>query len=213
MARNRGARRVERAAIWAFVPVVATAPFCVLALAVFWLPFGLAFDVRLWWVVAAFAACGLLLFVRPFQVLALTPVLGARRPEPVEEARIAGPWSDVVRANDLPLDRYVLRVLPSTELNAFACGGHLVVVTSYAASELSPTQLQGVLAHELSHHLGLHTVAITITHWLSVPVVLLARFGFFLENVARAAADTFGDRSPVVGVVGQLLAGLIRALS
>ena len=48
-----------------------------------------------------------------------------------------------------------------------------------------------MLAHELSHHLGLHTAALTLGHWLSLPVVLLARFGFFLQNVARAATDSF----------------------
>ena len=48
-----------------------------------------------------------------------------------------------------------------------------------------------MLAHELSHHLGMHTVALTIRHWLSLPVVLLARIGFWLENVARAATDAF----------------------
>ena len=41
-------------------------------------------------------------------------------------------WRDLAQANHLPPDRYVLRVLPSEELNAFACGGHLVVVTSFA---------------------------------------------------------------------------------
>ena len=31
--------------------------------------------------VVAFLAVGLLLFVRPFQVLVLTPIIGARRPD------------------------------------------------------------------------------------------------------------------------------------
>ena len=78
-------------------------------------------------------------------------------------------------------------IYPGDELNAFACGGHLVVVTSFAIEELTARELSGVLAHELSHHLGLHTVALTLGHWLSLPVLLLARVGFFLQNVARAA--------------------------
>ena len=52
-----------------------------------------------------------------------------------------------------------------------------------------------MLAHELSHHLGLHTVGLTIGHWLSLPVVLLARIGFWLQNVATAATDTFAQGS------------------
>ena len=48
------------------------------------------------------------------------------------------------------------RVIDSDELNAFACGGHLVVVTSFAFRRLTARQLAGVLAHELGHFLSLH---------------------------------------------------------
>ncbi len=185
-------------------------PFALLALAVFWLPIGLLSDIPYWWVAVAFCALGLALFVRPFQAAVLTPVLGARLPHTDEASRIAGAWADVAQANELPTDRYVLRVLPSEELNAFACGGHLMVVTSYAATELTAAQLRGVLAHELSHHLGMHTVAITIGHWLSAPVVLLARIGFYFENVAQAAAQSFGRRSPLVESLGVLAAAIFR---
>ena len=213
MDRQRGSRSVERAAVWAFVPVIAMAPFTVLALAVFWLPFGLVFDVRLWWVLVAYLIVGLLMFVRPFQVLVLTPILGARRPTPDESVVVDPIWAQIARANGFPAKRYVLRVLPSDELNAYACGGHLVIVTTFAVERLTDAQLRGVLAHELSHHLGLHTVAITFGHWLAAPVVLLARIGFFLENVAHAAASSFGDGSPAIAMLGKLAAGLINALS
>ncbi len=213
MQRTRGARSVERAAISAFVPVVAMVPFCLLALVVLWLPLGLLLSVPYWTAVVAFLVIGLLLFVRPVQALVLTPILGARKPTEDEAAVIIPLWQSIAEANDLPPDRFVLRVLPSEELNAFACGGHLVVVTTYAVSELSEEQLRGVLAHELSHHLGLHTVAITIAHWLSAPVVLLARIGFYLENVAHAASASFGRRRPVVAAVGTTVAAMINALS
>ncbi len=206
--RSRGARNVERSAIWAFVPVVAMAPFTLLALGVFWLPVGAVSNVPYWWLVVGFCVLGLTLFVRPFQAAVLTPVLGARLPDAHEASRIAAAWDDVALANDLPAARYILRVLPSDELNAFACGGHLMVVTSYAATELTAAQLRGVLAHELSHHLGMHTIAITIGHWLSVPVVLLARVGFYFENVAQAAAQSFGRRSPLVEGMGVLAAAI-----
>lgn len=189
------------------------APFSMLAIAVIWLPVGLFTDIGYWWSLAGFLVAGLLLFVRPFQVSVLTPILGARRPTAEEADRIAPGWADIAQANALPANRYVVRVLPSDELNAFACGGHLVVVTSFAARQLSPPQLRGVLAHELSHHLGMHTVAITVGHWLSAPVVLLARIGFYLENVAQAAADTFGRQSSAIRVVGQVGAGAVSALS
>jgi Zn-dependent protease with chaperone function len=204
---------MERGALWAIAPVVAIVPFSALALFVIWLPLGLATSIRYWWVVVAFAVCGLALFLRPVQIAVLTPVLGARRPTPIEEGRIAPIWAQIAQANHLPVDRYVVRVLPSDELNAFACGGHLVVVTSYAVDELDDGQLRGVLAHELSHHLGLHTLALTIGHWLSVPVVLLARVGVFLRNVGRAAVDSFGRRSDVVRALATGFAAVMSAIS
>jgi Zn-dependent protease with chaperone function len=188
-------------------------PFTLLALFVVWLPIGWLAGVHFWWFVVAFLAAGLLLFVRPIQVLVLTPLLRARRPT-VDEASVIEPlWAQIAQANGLPASRYVVRVLPSDELNAFACGGHLVLVTSFAVHDLTQAQLRGVLAHELSHHLGLHTVAITIGHWLSTPVVLLARIGFFLENVGRAAAGSFGERSPLIAAIGSVAAVVMHTLS
>jgi len=195
------------------MPVMAIVPFALLALFVIWLPFGWLIGVRYWWMVVAFAAAGLLLFVRAIQVLVLTPLLRARRPTSEEAAIIEPLWSQIAQANGLPAGRYVVRVLPTDELNAFACGGHLVLVTSFAVHELTQAQLRGVLAHELSHHLGLHTVAITIGHWLSAPVVLLARVGFFLENVGHAAAGSFGRKSPAVALLGSIVAIVMHALS
>ena len=195
------------------MPVVAIVPFALLALFIVWLPLGWLTDVRYWWVVLGFVAAGLLLFVRAIQVLVLTPLLRARRPTSEEAAIIEPLWSQIAVANGLPASRYVVRVLPTDELNAFACGGHLVLVTSFAVHELTQDQLRGVLAHELSHHLGLHTVAITIGHWLSAPVVLLARVGFFLENVGHASVGSFGRKSPLVAALGSVVAVVMHALS
>ena len=195
------------------MPVLAMLPFTLLALFVCWLPIGLVTDVRYWWVVVGFLVAGLTLFIRPVQVVVLTPLLGARRPT-IDEAAVIEPlWAQIAQANHLPASRYVVRVLPSWELNAFACGGHLVVVTTFAIHQLTESQLRGVLAHELSHHLGLHTVSITMGHWLSAPVVLLARVGFYLQNVAHAAADTFGQRSSVIAAVGAAMALTMRGVS
>ena len=107
-------------------------PFTLLALVVFWLPIALIFDVDYWMFVVAFLVVGLLMFVRPFQVFVLTPILGARRPTPTEAAVIEPIWVAIAEANGLPASRYVVRVVDSDEVNAFACGGHLVVVTTFA---------------------------------------------------------------------------------
>lgn len=188
-------------------------PFCVVALFVIWLPIGAVTDLRFVHVLIAFALVGLLLWVKPFQIAVLTPILGARAPTDDERAAIEPVWAELAAANGLSPKRYVVRIVPSDALNAYACGGHLVLVTSYAVDELTTAELRGVLAHELSHHLGFHTVAITLTHWLSAPVVALARVGVFVENVAIAASRSFGRGSRAVELAGLVIARVIHAVA
>lgn len=213
MSQRRRTRQLEASAVAAIGPVLVIAPFCALALLVCWSLVRLAWDVPYWWFAGGYALAGVLLFVRPVQALVLPPLLGARQPTEAEYARLAPLWHEVAVAAQLPPDRYLLRVLPSDELNAYACGGHLVVVTTFAVEQLPRRELAGVLAHELSHHLGMHTVALTVGHWLSLPVVALARIGFWLQNVATAATETFARGSSGLMILGHLVAGLLRVLS
>ena len=101
----------------------------------------------------------------------------------------------------------------SPDLNAYACGGHVVVVSTGALDLLPDDELRGVLAHELGHHLGLHTVALTVTHWLSLPIIALARIGFLLEQLAFAAADVLARRSTALALVGRILSTLLQVLA
>lgn len=188
-------------------------PFSLGALLVVWLLIRTLWDIPYWMFAAGYCAGAVLLFVRPIQAFVLTPLFGARRPSREEQAVIEPLWRQIAQANGLPADRYIIRVLPMEELNAFACGGHLVVVTTFALYELPRRELAGVLAHELSHHLGMHTVALTIRHWLSLPVVLLARIGFWLETVAHAATDSFAADSPVLTAIGRFIAAALTVLS
>lgn len=206
-------RRVDRSAVTALLPVAALVPFWLLAMAIVWVPIRLLLGVPFWVVPATWLALGALLFVPSIQVAVLSPFFGARRPDDDELTIIAPIWRDLAARANLPQYRYTIRVVDSDDLNAFACGGHLVIVTSFALEHLTPRELAGVLAHELSHHLGWHTTALTIGHWLSLPVVVLARFGFFLQNVARAATDSFASHSAALTALGRLIAGLLTAVS
>jgi Zn-dependent protease with chaperone function len=197
----------------AFLPVIAVIPLWLLALAVVWLPLRVVWHISFVTFALGYLAAALLLFLRPIQVAILAPLLGARRPTRHERATLDVAWRSVLQANRLPARRFVIAVLPIDELNAYACGGHLVVVTSYAIDTLPRDELSGVLAHELSHHLGSHTVALTIGHWLSLPVFALARIGFFLQNVATAATRTFARRSSSLTVLGQFVSALLMAVS
>jgi Zn-dependent protease with chaperone function len=193
--------------------VLAALPLCIGALAVVWFPLRNLLGVGLLAFVAIYVGAGLLLFFRPVQQVVLSRLLGARRPTPREDQRLASAWRVVAQRMGVPRSRYVLRVLDADEVNAFASGGHLVIVTSYAIDTLPDNELQGVLAHELSHHLGLHTVSLTMGHWLLVPVVLLARFGILMQNVAMAATEAFAARSPLFTFLGRVISGGLWAVA
>jgi Zn-dependent protease with chaperone function len=208
-----GGRRVESSAVAALLPVLVVLPVSLAALALVWLLVRIVWDVSYTWFVLGYLAGALLLFVRPIQSAILTRLLGARSPTRDERVRLDTAWRSVLQAARLPRSRYVLAVLPAEELNAFACGGHLVVVTTLAIETLPRDELAGVLAHELSHHLGFHTVALTIAQWLSVPVLTIARIGFFLQNVASAATSSFASHSAALTFIGRLVSSVLTAAS
>lgn len=213
MSRTQRSRHVESSAVAAIIPAVAVVPVWLVALFVFWFPLNLLLKVSFWLFAVLYLAAGVLLFFRPVQRVLLARLLGARRPT-LEESSIIDPaWRVVTQAARTQPNRYVLSVLPADEVNAFASGGHLVVVTTYALEVLPPAELAGVLAHELSHHLGLHTIALTVAQWLSLPIVLLARIGFFFRSVAQAATDTFARRSSGFTIIGNIIGGLINAVA
>jgi Zn-dependent protease with chaperone function len=213
MTRRPASRHLESSALTAVLPAAALVPACALALALIWLPVQVWWDVPYWLFAGGFLAAGVLLFLRPFQRLVLTRLLGARRPTRAELDILEPVWRSVTQSVHVPARRFVLAVLDADELNAFASGGHLVVVTSYAVEVLPDGELAGVLAHELSHHLGLHTIALTVAQWLSLPIVLLARIGFLLQNIARAATDTFARGSSGITIVGRIVSGVLNVVA
>jgi Zn-dependent protease with chaperone function len=206
-------RSVERSAVTAFVPVFALVPVWLLSLAVFWLPVAAVWRVPFWMFAAGHLAAVVLMFWRPLQTVLVMRMLGAARATAHEAALLEPAWRSVAQQLGIRSRRYALAVLPSEELNAFACGGSLLVVTSYAIETLPRDEMTGVLAHELAHHLGFHTVALTLRQWLSLPVFLLARVGFFLQNVATAATKSYVSHSSALSAVGRLVAGILKAIS
>ena len=201
------------AGIAAIAPLVVVAPFW---FALTWLAGRLlaALAPLPWWSVPlAWLVSGLTLFWRPVQVAALAPVVGGRAPTTDEWARLAPIWTAVSSRANLHDDRFVLRVIDSNDLNAFACGGHLVLVTTFALDHLDDEQLAGVLAHEVGHHLGLHTVALTATHWLSLPITQVSRTAFALQNVATAATNAFVAHSSALTALGRVSAGIARGIA
>jgi len=206
-------RDIDRAAFFAFVPAVAIVPLWFGAMLVFWLPVGAFTDVPAWYIMAGYLAAGLLLFLPWAQRRVLTALIGARRPTVAEAAKLQRAFDEVTQAWHIKGRRYVVGVVDDEDINAYACGGHLVVVTSYAAQNLTHQELCGVLAHELCHHLGSHTVALTINQWLTMPIYLIARLGYFLNNVSVAATRAFARNSKLANTAGNLIAYVFSVLS
>lgn len=206
-------RSIERSALTAVLPIVAIVPMWLLSLAVFWLPVHLWWRVPLWEFALVHLLAVVVMFWRPLQNVLVMRMLGAHRATPDQARRLEPAWRSVAQQIGIQPRRFALAVLPSDELNAFACGGSLVVVTSYAIEALPRDEMTGVLAHEIAHHLGFHTVALTLRQWLSMPIFLLARVGFFLQNVAVAATRSFVSHSSALTAVGQMISALLNAVA
>jgi Zn-dependent protease with chaperone function len=206
-------RRIDGYAVAAIAPVIALFPAWLVSVTAFWWVVVQIYYVSFPIFAVVWLLLGGLLFVRPVQRLVLQRLLGARSPTRAERDAIFRSWQIVAQANHIPPGKFVLAVVDSDDLNAFASGGHLVVVSSWAITNLSQDDLCGVLAHELSHHLGMHTIALTISQWLTIPIVLLARVGFLLQNVAQAATDSFITRSPGAAIIGRTITGLLTIIS
>lgn len=208
-------RRIDSSAITAIAPVVALLPIWLISTAVFWIPFGLFGGVSYVLFAVALLLLGVVLFSRPVQRLIFARLLGARSPTPTEFTKLDPAWGSVAQVNHFSPDRFVLAVADGDDINAFACGGHLLVVSSFAIDNLETDELAGILAHELSHHLGGHTIALTIAQWMSLPVIALARVGFSLQRVAQAAANMFADRYPtrVVRITGRVVTGCLSGIA
>lgn len=208
-------RRIESSAITALAPVVALLPVWLISTAIFWIPFGIFGGVRFSLFAVSAFLLGVVLFSRPVQRLIFVRLLGARPPTPTELIQLDEAWRNVAQANHFLPNRFVLAVADGDDINAFACGGHLLVVSSFAINNLDTAELAGILAHELSHHLGGHTVALTIAQWMSLPVIALARVGFSLQRIAQAATNMFDDRYPnrLVRAVGRLVSGFLSGIA
>lgn len=202
--------KLEWSALTGLSTIVALLPAWLVTATVLWLPFWWWGDVNYFLFLGSLFSLFILLFSRPVQRFVLLRLLGARLPTAHEQAFLVAAWQPIVRRNDLESRRFVLAVVDTDSLNAFACGGHLVVVSSLAIEQLDHEQLSGVLAHELSHHLGLHTVALTITQWMILPISLLSRIGMSLREVAERATIAFARRVPLLHALGLFVAAFLH---
>ncbi|MFM1839420.1 MAG: hypothetical protein RIS37_686, partial [Actinomycetota bacterium] len=186
-------RRVEYSAITAFAPVFALFPVWLGAVFLMWIPVTWLFEVPFTHFALGEFLFGIVLFSRPVQRFFFVRLLGARQPSDIERAHLEPAWKVVEQQVGIRPGRFVLSVADIDDINAFACGGHMLVVSSFAIEHLTEDELTGVLAHELSHHLGGHTVALTVAQWMSMPILGLARLGIRIRDIGMSVAKRLED--------------------
>ena len=146
--------------------------------------------------------------------------MGARVTEPHEAPELHAMIERLCQFADLPKPRIAVA---ETDLpNAFAAGHSrrtaTVCVTTGLMERLDPRELEGVIAHELSHIANKDVVVMTVAGFLATVAGLLVRFGVYSGMAGRGGRDRSGAAlflivivvSVVVYVVSFLL---LRALS
>jgi len=115
----------------------------------------------------------------------------------------------------LPMPR--LYIIPSGQINAFATGRNpehaAVAVTEGALSKLDENELQGVLAHELSHvgnrDILVSTVVVVLAGVISMISDIFLRFG----GLSRRDDDNRGSNvTAIVAIVAMILAPIAATL-
>jgi len=125
---------------------------------------------------------------------------------------------------DMPKPR--LAIAPADMPNAFATGRNtknaVLVVTTGLMRRLDREELEGVLAHEMSHVAHKDVVVMTVASFIGIIAALLVRFGFYSElfGGGRRGGDSNSAALPValimmlVGIVTYAISFLlIRLLS
>jgi Zn-dependent protease with chaperone function len=177
---------IDSSALTAIVPVLALLPAWLTAMSLIWVVVAIPFDTSYLTFIGTAALASVVMFLPATQRIFVTRMLGVRTPERHERRRLDTAARMVLAAARTPKRRFVFAIDESSDVNAFACGGHMLVVSSFALDKLDDDELLGVVAHEFSHHLGAHTVGLSFAQWFSLPVLLFARLGEFTRNVARS---------------------------
>jgi heat shock protein HtpX len=151
-------------------------------------------------VTVAIVACGLLglqFFVS--DKLALH-AMGAREVSPQEAPQLHAMVERLCIQADLPKPR--VAVADTSMPNAFAIGRSpkkaTVCATTGIMSILSPAELEGVLAHELTHVQNRDVLVMTIASFFATVAAYIVQFGFFFGGGGDGDSDEGGSFAAVL---------------
>ncbi|MFE9447837.1 zinc metalloprotease HtpX [Streptomyces sp. NPDC006739] len=171
------------------------------------------------WVLVVVVAAGLLAAQYWFSDRVALYAMHGRIVEREEYPELHGVIDRLCAQADMP--KPVVAVSQLDMPNAFATGrnpDHAVVcVTTGLLRRLEPAELEGVLAHELSHVAHKDVAVITVASFLGVIAGLMVRFAFYSQLFrGRKDQNTMAVFAAVMGVSAAVYAIsflLIRALS
>jgi len=144
---------------------------------------------------------------------------GARLVSPQEAPQLHGVIDRLCALADMPKPR--VAIAPTDMPNAFATGRSskvaVVCVTSGLLRKLDTAELEGVLAHEMSHVAHKDVAVMTIASFIGIVAALMIRFGFYSELFGGGGRGRGGrDNSQytlVVGLIMMLVGVVVYAIS
>jgi heat shock protein HtpX len=142
---------------------------------------------------------------------------GAQEVSPEEAPKLHGIVDRLCALADMPKPR--VAIAPADMPNAFATGRNsknaVLCVTTGLMRRLDDKELEGVLAHEMSHVAHKDVVVMTVASFLGIVAGLLVRFAFYSELFGggrRGGDNNNGGALPVLLVV-LLVSAVVYAIS
>ena len=125
---------------------------------------------------------------------------GAREVSPQEEPELHGMVDRLCALADM--DKPRVAIAPADMPNAFATGRNsknsVLVVTEGLRRRLEPDELEGVLAHELSHVAHKDVQVMTYASLLAIVAGLLVRFAFYSELFGGGRRSSNQNAFPII---------------
>ena len=138
---------------------------------------------------------------------------GARPADEASAPQLHALVGDLAKRAGLPMPK--IYMIESDQPNAFATGRNpehaAVAVNTGLLRLLSPEEVAGVLAHELSHVRNRDTLTMTMTAVIAGAIGMLANFAFFFLGGVRDDRRA-GGLGPIAGLIVMLFAPLAATL-
>lgn len=140
---------------------------------------------------------------------------GARPVPPKAAPELHRMLERLAQAAKIPVPR--LYILPDPQPNAFATGrspAHAAVALNQGLLDrLGPREIEGVLAHEISHIKHRDTLTMTLVATLAGAIMTLVQLGYFASMFGGMARDDEeGGGGPIVALLMLLFAPLAATL-